>query len=855
MSRAAQKLISAAGSAPAYTIDQSVIFDRLNTNYGSGSPRLTRSISSTGNRRKFTFSCWVKRSRLNSDFTSWEAQGIMGTSHGSWSTDTFFLFDFLNDTDQIRIYGAAEILKTNRRFTDTGGWMHIVLAIDTEQSTASNRMRLYINGVEETSFATHNVAQNTDLAMNNSTSSNEMHIATNGYDTGNGPYPYDGYMAEVYLLDGQQKTAADFGETSGDTGQWVPKETAFSSSEYGTNGFYLKFESGAIGTDSSGEGNNFTVTGVANSDIVLDTPTNNFCTLNSAQAYNSTTGVLTQGSLFFAAGAYDSGHYSNISSTFNVPASGKWYAECRLSIEAGGGNVAFFGVADQRINWLGVGNENLVGADGLFTSLYGDYIKVCDSGTVGTGNTSATGTSYILGMALDVDNGYAYFGVDSGSAMVWYKADGSTSGGDPTSGSTGTGGFARTFTTDDTITVSTSVSSNAGDGSQNHLNFGQNGTFSGTETAGNNTDGNGEGNFFRAPPSGYLALCTKNLPDPAVKKSSEHFSTVLYTGTGNTDLDITGVGFDPDMTWIKKRSGADDHVLTTATVGVGYVLKPHSNAVQADWTDYVGPYITDGIRLNDVQQGDAVNQSGQTYVMWSWKAGGGGTSPGANTDGSINTSGTSVNTTAGISISKYSGTGSNATIGHGLGKVPSVIVLKNRSTNDNWRVFSRNDPTDYLAWNWTGGTTDDNTSWNDTAPTSTVFTVGTDTNTNRSGDSFLAICFAEIDGFSRFGTYEGNNNANGPFVHTGFQPAWLVFKYLDNDDESWWMIDTKRDPANPNTLNLFINLNGADYDAGGVDILSNGFKPRATNGGLNGYTGTFFYMAFADFPFKYANAR
>mgnify|MGYP001168049505 CR=1 FL=1 len=854
MSRVAQ-IIAAAGAASPYTINQSVIFDRLNTNYGSGSPRLTRSISSTGNRRKFTFSCWVKRSRLNSDFTSWEAQGIMGTSHGSWSTDTFFLFDFLNDTDQIRIYGAAEILKTNRRFTDTGGWMHIVLAIDTEQSTASNRMRLYINGVEETSFATHSVAQNTDLAMNNSTSSNEMHIATNGYDTGNGPYPYDGYMAEVYLLDGQQKTAADFGETSGDTGQWVPKETAFSSSEYGTNGFYLKFESGAIGTDSSGEGNNFTVTGVANSDIVLDTPTNNFCTLNSAQAYNSTTGVLTQGSLFFAAGAYSSGHYSNISSTFNVPASGKWYAECRISIEAGGGNVTFFGVADQRINWLGVGNENLVGADGLFASLYGDYIKVCDSGSVGTGNTSATATSYIFGMALDVDNGYAYFGVDNGSAMVWYKADGSTSGGDPTSGSTGTGGFARTFTTDDTITVSTSVSSNAGDGSQNHLNFGQNGTFCGTETAGGNTDGNAEGNFFRAPPSGYLALCTKNLPDPAIKKSSEHFSTVLYTGTGNTDLDITGVGFDPDMTWIKKRSEADDHVLTTATVGVGYVLKPHSNAVQADWTDYVGPYITDGIRLNDVQQGDAVNESGQTYVMWSWKAGGGGTSPGANTDGSINTSGTSVNTTAGISISKYSGTGSNATIGHGLGKVPSVIVLKNRSTNDNWRVFSRNDPTDYLAWNWTGGTTDDNTSWNDTAPTSTVFTVGTDTNTNRSGDSFLAICFAEVDGFSRFGTYEGNNNANGPFVHTGFQPAWLVFKYLDNDDESWWMIDTKRDPANPNTLNMFINLNNGDYDAGGVDILSNGFKPRATNGGLNGYTGTFFYMAFADFPFKYANAR
>ena len=847
MSRVAQ-IVAAAGGAPAYTIDQSVIFDRLNTNYGSGSPRLTRSISSTGNRRKFTFSCWVKRSRLNSDFTSWEAQGIMGTSHGSWSTDTFFLFDFLNDTDQLRIYGAAEILKTNRRFTDTGGWMHIVLAIDTEQSTASNRMRLYINGVEETSFATHSVAQNTDLAMNNSTSSNEMHIATNGYDTGNGPYPYDGYMAEVYLLDGQQKTAADFGETSGDTGQWVPKETAFSSSEYGTNGFYLKFESGAIGTDSSGEGNNFTVTGVANSDIVLDTPTNNFCTLNSAQAYNSTTGVLTQGSLFFAAGAYDSGHYSNISSTFNVPASGKWYAECRISIEAGGGNVTFFGVADQRINWLGVGNENLVGADGLFASLYGDYIKVCDSGTVGTGNTSATGTSYILGMALDVDNGYAYFGVDSGSAMVWYKADGSTSGGDPTSGSTGTGGFARTFTTDDTITVSTSVSSNAGDGSQNHLNFGQNGTFCGTETAGGNTDGNAEGNFFRAPPSGYLALCTKNLPDPAIKKSSEHFNTVLYVGNDTTN-NITGVGFQPDLVWLKNRSQSSDHMLHDAVRGADNGIRSNSNVVESDQSANFTGFASDGFSL--AASSNRYNDNSENYVSWNWKAGGSGSS---NTNGSINTISTSVNTSAGISISTYTGTGSNATVGHGLGVAPKTMWIKNRDTDDNWRIYF-GDNTDYMAFNWTGGDTDDNTVWNDTSPTSTVFSIGTDTNTNRSGDKFVAYCFAEVDGFSRFGTYEGNNNANGPFIHTGFRPAWIVFKYIDNNDESWWIIDNKRDLRNPNTVNLFVNLTSADYDAGGVDILSNGFKPRATNGGLNGYTGTFFYMAFAEAPFKYANAQ
>ena len=180
--------------------------------------------------------------------------------------------------------------------------------------------------------------------------------------------------------------------------------------------------------------------------------------------------------------------------------------------------------------------------------------------------------------------------------------------------------------------------------------------------------------------------------------------------------------------------------------------------------------------------------------------------------------------------------------------------IKNRDTDDNWRIYF-GDNTDYMAFNWTGGTTDDNTAWNDTSPTSTVFSIGTDTNTNRNGNEFVAYCFAEVDGFSKFGTYEGNNNANGPFIYTGFTPAWIIFKYMDNGDESWWMVDNKRDPLNPNTLNLFANLTGADYDAGGVDLLSNGFKPRATNGGLNGYTNTFFYMAFAESPFKYANAR
>ncbi len=815
-----------------YEIEQSLMFNAADTAH------LKRTPSSAGNRRTFTLSAWIK----TTDALASSPIFCCGTGTNDAST-TYIAF--YQGKMQYQGYNTNYRV-TNRVFRDVGSWYHFVWAIDSTQGTADNRIRLYVNGVEETSFGTkNNPSQNYDFIIN---STNEHQLGDEGGQTGGYP-PFDGYMAEVNFIDGAQLTPSSFGETNSDTGQWVPKQTT--GLTYGTNGFYLKFVSGAIGTDSSGQSNNYTATNLADADVLLDTPSNNYPIINSVLPLDTTLVKLYEGNLRTYGGAQSGGNgQANSFCTFQVPSSGKWYIESYVGIGAGsaGGNIAALGVMEQ--DFIIPNTDAIMFSQSSFTgmvfSTYQDFAKLYDGGSAVSTVTGLTGTVYVVALAIDVDNGKVYTGYDGGSSITWLNS------GNPGGNSNGT---AHTFSTDTVIAVHLSVDGGSPANTADlRLNFGQNGTFNGGKTAGGNSDSTGEGNFFYSVPSGFKALCTKNLPTPAVRPS-EHFSTVLYTGTGNTDLDITGVGFDPDMTWIKKRSEADDHVLTTATVGVGYILKPHSNAVQADWTDYVGPYITDGIRLNDVQQGDAVNESGQTYVMWSWKAGGGGSSPGANTDGSINTHGTSVNTAAGISISKYSGTGSNATIGHGLGKVPSVIVLKNRSTNDNWRVFSRNDPTDYLAWNWTGGTTDDNTSWNDTAPTSSVFSVGTDTNTNRSGNSFLAICFAEIEGFSKFGTYEGNNNANGPFIHTGFTPAWIVFKYIDNNDESWWMVDTTRDPLNPNTLNMFINLNNGDYDAGGVDILSNGFKLRATNGGLNGYTGTFFYMAFADFPFKYANAR
>ena len=570
--------------------------------------------------------------------------------------------------------------------------------------------------------------------------------------------------------------------------------------------------------DQSGQNNHYQPDNLTVDDIMLDTPTNNFPTFNSLDNGSTT---LTQGNLKFV----NSSGNSDTGITMKVPHTGKWYMELRLTAV----DAVYLGIWTTDYTKTngdedyGTGKQ-LNHTGGITGGSSGGYI----SGGFSNGD--------IIAMALDCDNG-----------KIWWAKNNTY----PNSGNPATGANqAVTFTATDDYKILVFGNS----GTQNDINFGQNGTFNGLVTAQGNADGAGIGNFYYAPPSGFKALCSKNLPTPAVKKSSEHFSTLLYTGNDADDRTLTGVGFQPDLVWIKTRNATNYHMVFDSVRGISRDLHTNNNDVEtvaSDPNNSLVAFTSDGFTVDDSSGHTDLNSSSHTYVAWNWKAGGSGS---ANTAGSINTTSTSVNTSAGISISKYVGTGSNATVGHGLGVAPKTMWIKNRDTDDNWRIYF-GDNTDYMAFNWTGGTTDDNTAWNDTSPTSTVFSIGTDTNTNRNGNEFVAYCFAEVDGFSKFGTYEGNNNANGPFIYTGFTPAWIIFKYMDNGDESWWMVDNKRDPLNPNTLNLFANLTGADYDAGGVDLLSNGFKPRATNGGLNGYTNTFFYMAFAESPFKYANAR
>ncbi len=282
-------------------------------------------------------------------------------------------------------------------------------------------------------------------------------------------------------------------------------------------------------------------------------------------------------------------------------------------------------------------------------------------------------------------------------------------------------------------------------------------------------------------PSGYKALTAANLPDPTISDPSLYFQTTLYTGNTSTQsINQSGNStFQPDWAWIKARGQAYDHALYDAVRGATKELKSNATDAESTITNGLTAFESDGFALGDRL---GVNQSGQNYVAWQWKADGSGSS---NTDGSINTTATSVNTTAGFSISTYTGTGSNATVGHGLGTAPSVILVKERTSGsvENWEgFFSAIGPTKTLSLNKTAAEQTSSTRWNDTSPTSSVFSIGTATAVNDSSGQYVAYCFAEIEGYSKFSSYVGNGSTDGSFVFTGFKPAWLLIKRATGGD-------------------------------------------------------------------------
>jgi len=330
----------------------------------------------------------------------------------------------------------------------------------------------------------------------------------------------------------------------------------------------------------------------------------------------------------------------------------------------------------------------------------------------------------------------------------------------------------------------------------------------------------------------------------SIVKPSVYFNTKLYTGNGGTQS-ITGVGFQPDWTWIKNRDNTDNHVLYDAVRGATKRIQSNLDNVESTKTNGVTSFDSNGFSVGSANEN---NNNGQNIVSWNWKAGTGQGS--SNTDGSINTTYTSVNTTAGFSIVKWTGTGSASTLGHGLGVAPKMIIMKRTSgaVND-WVVYHESVGNNKALFLNVVNTPDtDSAYFNDTSPTSSVFSVKS-TQTNNNGDNQIAYCFAEKTGYSKFGSYTGNGNADGPFIYTGFKPAFLIQKSIDTTVD-WQMHDTKREPSNTGQYSrLEPNASNAEAtDSIGYDFYSNGFKARTSHNAYNGSGTNFIYMAFAEEP-------
>ena len=330
------------------------------------------------------------------------------------------------------------------------------------------------------------------------------------------------------------------------------------------------------------------------------------------------------------------------------------------------------------------------------------------------------------------------------------------------------------------------------------------------------------------------------IDDPTV-----YFNTILYTGTGSSNA-RTGVNFQPDWTWIKERAGAaHDHNLTDAVRGVTKTIR--SNTTGAETTDAqdLKSFDSDGFTLGT---NGGINENGVTFAAWNWKANGAGS---ANTDGSTNSTKTSANATSKCSIVTYTGNDSNSTVGHGLGVVPASIWVKQLNGSNDWRVYHKTiGATHYLALNTTAGdSSGGEVIWNDTLPTSSVFTIGTNGTVNGGSDTYVAYCFAEVKGFSKIDKYKGNGNADGTFVYTGFKPAWIMIKRADAAGDNWLMHDSKRDGYNGGNKQLKADQANTEGDSRLIHILSNGFKIITADAKINNSGSQYLYWAFAENPF------
>ena len=797
-----------ASAAGDYEIERSI---RLNHNDSAYFKRT--SVSSPTNVKVWTMSLWIKRDGV---VNGSDMEILFGNDYNTSSISTRGLQFGVNHSSgindmQLDVFDGAsgnQIARSDGKYRDPTAWMHLVVRCNTPLGTQSSRLRIYVNG--EDIGLSNNLSQNQELTWNKG--GREQYLGCHAVN--NSPMRfYRGYIAEAHFIDGGSKGPENFAETDAVTGEYKPIEYV---GTYGNNGWYCAFTDNSnttattLGKDYSGNGNNmtpfnFSVSSGVGNDSVTDTPTNNWATMGPIVRGGGNSPTYTNGNLSVQGPGSGIG---KCGATFGL-SSGKWYAEAKITHS---GSNLMLGIINAETNYnnneyLGSGSDFAIAADCLNQRIR----KEGSNNQTGLGGMQ---NGDILAFAIDMDNG----------TFQLYN-NGSTKG------------SSVSFTVANYAPFTFAQTTGA-DTSKVEWNFGQQG-------------------FTYTPPTGFKAVNSQNLPASTATPGSQYINTVLYTAN-RTARSITGVGFQPDWVWIKSRDAGQDHAKFDAVRGVHKSLKSNSNFQEQDFSNTLTSFDSDGFSLgNDLNVGN-VNYAEVPHVAWNWFAGG---STVTNTNGNISSQ-VRASTTAGFSIVGYSGNGSNGqTVGHGLGVAPDAIILKCRSANQNWRVWHKSLATDgskRLILDQTNSS-EDAGFLNDTAPTSTVFTLGnSDEAWNESGDTYIAYVFSEVQGFSKFGKYTGNGNSDGAFVFCGFRPAWIMVK-RSSATEDWAVWDSTRDSGyNPNGFLLRPNSNsneGGNVGAHQIDIVSNGFKFRNSDSKGNGSGSTYVYFAFAELPFKNARAR
>lgn len=726
-------------------------------------------------------------------FSAWVKRGALGSASVIFGAGSGTASEFgFNTSNQIYIQHNGVVQATSTAvFRDPAASYHIFVRFN-----GSTLTEVYVNNHLVVSWANSPNLLNT--------------AAVHSIGARATPANYlDCNVSRTCFVDGGHAlTPSDFAYTDPATNQWISKSQSACKAVVdagGANSFMLDFDNGAsltvLGYDKSSKGNNWTLNNVSLTtgvtyDWFTDTPTNNYPVLNSLRV-NDFNFTFSEANLRVSD---NTANYVAAVGTIRTPASGKWYFETTIvSLTVAGAGyvgVATEALADGSRNASSFPSTGVYRSDGTIKNL---------AGTAQTAGASYT-TNDVIGVAIDVDLGTVRF----------YKNNVAQ-------------GAAPSFTfSAGTVVVPCVVGDNVAGTKTFAINFGQR-------------------PFAYAPPTGFKALCTKNLPAPSIKLPKKYFDVAAYTGTGSTWQPYS-IDLAPDFVWIKQRSSTQTHGLFDKVRGVYKRLFSNTtNAETADSTSLTS-FNANGI---SVGADSGVNASGAAYVAWNWKAGGAAV---ANNAGSI-ASQVSANVAAGFSIVTYTGTGANATVGHGLGVAPKLVIAKSRGAATNWGVWLAG-LTSYSYYLLLNSTAAQATAANSlqALPTSSVVSVGGSSIFN-DVSPMVMYCFAEVPGYSKIGSYTGNGSADGPFVWCGFRPRFLMVKRTDAAG-NWVILDTARDTENITDLGLYPNL--TDPEGSGArlhDFLSNGYKVRNALTDHNASGGSYIFWAIAEAPFKYANAR